>query len=102
RGARAAARQGRRPADDRRPAAHALARHRCLRQARGSLAEPNGRLGQSARGPRVTDVRKRVLAPVLLVLAVTAGGFAVTQIEAAHDAPLVLAVGLAAAAIAGT
>jgi len=42
-----------------------------------------------------------VVAPVLLVLAATGGGVVLTRIEAARDSPLVLAVGLAAAAVAG-
>jgi PAS domain S-box-containing protein len=46
-------------------------------------------------------VRLRVIAPVVLVLAATAGGFALTRIEADREAKLVLAVGLALAAVTG-
>jgi PAS domain S-box-containing protein len=46
-------------------------------------------------------VRLRWVAPVLFVIAVIAGAFAVTQIESLRDGVLVLAVGLALAAVTG-
>ncbi len=47
------------------------------------------------------DLRLRVIAPVLLVIAVIAGAFAVTRIESLRDGVLVLAGGLALAGVAG-
>ncbi len=47
------------------------------------------------------DVRLRFVAAVLLVIAVIAGGFAVTRIESVRDGVLVLAGGLALAAVVG-
>jgi hypothetical protein len=44
-------------------------------------------------------VRLRLIAPVLLVSAVTAGAFALTRMESLRDADLVLAGGLALAAV---
>ncbi len=46
-------------------------------------------------------MRLRVVAPVLLVIAVIAGAFAVTRIESLRDGALVLAGGLALAAVTG-
>jgi hypothetical protein len=46
-------------------------------------------------------VRLRWVASVLFVIAVIAGAFAVTQIESLRDGMLVLAVGLALAAVTG-
>jgi PAS domain S-box-containing protein len=46
-------------------------------------------------------VRLRLMAPVLLVIAVIAGAFAVTRIESLRDGVLVLAGGLALAAVTG-
>ncbi|HEX9379227.1 MAG TPA: GAF domain-containing protein, partial [Gaiellaceae bacterium] len=46
-------------------------------------------------------MRLRFVAPVLLVTAVIAGAFAVTRIESLHDGVLVLAGGLALAAVIG-
>ena len=46
-------------------------------------------------------MRLRLIAPVLLVIAVTAGGYALIQAESHRDARLVLAGGLAFAAVTG-
>jgi PAS domain S-box-containing protein len=46
-------------------------------------------------------VRVRLITPVLLALAVIAGAFALTRIESARDGVLVLAGGLALAAVTG-
>jgi len=56
---------------------------------------------QCSQAGRRIEVRWRVLAPVLLVLAATAGGFALARIEADRDALLVLAGGLALTAVTG-
>jgi PAS domain S-box-containing protein len=56
---------------------------------------------QSSLGSRETDMRVRFVAPVLLVMAVIAGAFAVTRIESPRDGVLVLAGGLALAAVTG-
>ena len=54
-----------------------------------------------ALGSRGIDVRLRFVAPVLLVIAMIAGAFAVTRIESLRDGVLVLAGGLALAAVYG-
>ena len=46
-------------------------------------------------------MRLRLIAPLLIVIAVTAGAFAVTRIESPRDGVLVLAGGLALAAVTG-
>jgi GAF domain-containing protein len=48
------------------------------------------------------DVRLRLIAPVLLVLAVTAGAFVLTRMDSTADAWFVLATGLALAAVTAT
>jgi predicted permease len=52
-------------------------------------------------GSRGIDVRWRFVAPVLLVIAVIAGAFAVRRIDSLRDRVLVLTGGLALAAVTG-
>src|SRR5262245_34489277 len=57
--------------------------------------------GQEQNAPRLkeVDVRLRLIAPVLLVLAATAGAFALTRTDSTGDAWFVLVTGLALAAV---
>src|SRR5262245_38410913 len=52
-------------------------------------------------GPRRTGVRVRLIAVVLLVVAAAAGGFVLTRTDSSGDAWLVLATGVALAAVTG-
>ena len=52
-------------------------------------------------GSRRIDVRLRLIALVLLVIAVTAAGFVLTRVDSSRDAWLVFGTGLALAAVTG-